>query len=81
MTVTVRLFATFREFLPQEAINAGWEIDMAADETVRGLLATLQLPNDLPRLVLVNGRYAADHEPLCDGDHVAICPPLIGGLS
>ena len=80
MTVTVRLFATFREFLPQQALGTAWEIDVAADETVQGLLATLRLPNELPRLVLVNGKHAADYELLCEGDHVAICPPLIGGV-
>lgn len=80
MTVTVRLFATFREFLPQEATNAAWAVDIAADGTVGGLLATLQLPDDVPRLILINGTYAADHEPLVEGDQVAICPPLFGGL-
>jgi sulfur carrier protein ThiS len=60
-------------------MDTAWEVDVAANETVRDLLATLRLPNDVPRLVLVNGKHAADHELLCEGDHVTICPPLIGG--
>jgi molybdopterin converting factor small subunit len=79
MTVTVRLFATFREFLPREATSAAWVVAIAANETVQSLLATLQLPEDLPRIVLVNGKYAMDHDPLYEGDHIAVFPPLIGG--
>jgi molybdopterin converting factor small subunit len=79
MTITVQLFATFREFLPPEAANGPWVVELAAEQTVRDLLALLRLPDDLPRLVLVNGKYAESHAPLHEGDGVAIFPPLIGG--
>jgi molybdopterin converting factor small subunit len=79
MTVTVRLFATFRAFLPQEAMCTACAVDMAADDTVRDLVAALRLPADLPRIILVNGKHAAEGDLLCEGDQVAIFPPLIGG--
>jgi molybdopterin converting factor small subunit len=79
MTVTVRLFATFREYLPPDARHVGRVMHIAAGATVRDLLVLLQIPDDLPRIVLVNGRYAAEHEPLHEDDHVAVFPPLIGG--
>lgn len=80
MTVTFQLFATYRELLPQKSANAAWAVDIVTAETVRGLRA-IRRPNDAPRLVLVNGKYAADHEPLAEGDQGAVCPPLMGGSS
>lgn len=79
MTVTVRLFATFRDYLPPEAMHGGWVVHIAAGETICDLLTTLQIPDDLPRIVLVNGCYAAEHQALNEGDHIAVFPPLIGG--
>jgi sulfur-carrier protein len=79
MTITVKLFATFRDFSPQEAVNATFEAEVGAPETVRGLLNVLSLPEDLPRIVLVNGRQATEDSSLSAGDTVSIFPPLIGG--
>jgi molybdopterin converting factor small subunit len=49
--------------------------------TIEALLDALCVPNDLPRIVLVNGRYAAEDSRLTDGDVVSVFPPLIGGRS
>jgi molybdopterin converting factor small subunit len=79
MTITVRLFATFREFSPKEAGNARFEVEVDEHESVQGLLTMLSLPEDLPRIVLVNGRQATEDSSLSAGDMVSIFPPLIGG--
>jgi molybdopterin converting factor small subunit len=79
--VTVRLFATFRDFLPQHAVRSALRVDMEAPETVQALLTGLCIPDDLPRIVLVNGKYASDDSLLTDGDVVSVFPPLIGGRS
>jgi molybdopterin converting factor small subunit len=79
MTITVRLFATFRGFSPKEALDAPFEAEVGEHETVQGLLRMLSLPEDLPRIVLVNGRQATDDSSLSRGDTVSIFPPLIGG--
>jgi molybdopterin converting factor small subunit len=48
--------------------------------TAEALVRTLGIPDDLPRMVLVNG-LDADPEgtPLRDGDVVTVFPPLAGG--
>ena len=79
MTVTVRLFATFRDLLPPHAIRSGVQIDVHEHETVQALMQVLGVPNDLPRIVLVNGQHAGEGRLLADGDVVSVFPPLIGG--
>jgi molybdopterin converting factor small subunit len=79
VTVTIRLFATFRDFLPQHAIRSGWQMDVHEHDTVQSLMQALGVPDDLPRIVLVNGQHASEDSLLTDGDIVSVFPPLIGG--
>jgi molybdopterin converting factor small subunit len=39
------------------------------------------VPDDLPKIVLVNGQHASENSLLTDGDIVSVFPPLIGGRS
>lgn len=79
MKVTVRLFATFRDFSPTPAVPGPLSIDIDAHEQVRGLLCALHLPDELPRIILVNGLFSMEDRELREGDVVSIFPPLIGG--
>jgi molybdopterin converting factor small subunit len=79
MQVIVRFLATFREFCPAEARQGTFRVTVAERETVRGLLKRLALPEDVPRIILVNGQHAADDHRLREGDVVSVCPPLVGG--
>ena len=81
MTVTIRLFATFRDFLPQHAIRSGLRLEVHEHHTVHGLMQALGMPDELPRIVLVNGQHASEDSLLTDGDIVSVFPPLIGGRS
>jgi sulfur-carrier protein len=81
MKVTLRLMATFRDFLPEPAARSALSIDVDKQETVQGLLKMLEVPDDLPRIILVNGQYATEDSLLNDGDIVSVFPPLIGGRS
>jgi sulfur-carrier protein len=81
VTVTVRLFATFRDFLPQHAIRSGLQMDVHEHGTVQALMKALRVPDDLHKIVLVNGQHASENSLLSDGDIVSVFPPLIGGCS
>jgi molybdopterin converting factor small subunit len=81
MKITVRLFATFRDFLPQHAIGSALRLDVEEHTSVAAVLKALHMPDDLSRIVLINGLYAAEDNFLSDGDVVSVFPPLIGGLS
>jgi molybdopterin synthase sulfur carrier subunit len=79
VTVTVRLFATFRDFLPQHAMRSGLQMDVHEHDTVQALMKALGVPDDLPKIILVNGQHASENSLLTDGDIVSVFPPLIGG--
>jgi molybdopterin synthase sulfur carrier subunit len=81
VTVTVRLFATFRDFLPQHAMQSGLQMDVHEHDTVQALMQALGVPDDLPKIILVNGQHASERSLLSDGDIVSVFPPLIGGRS
>jgi molybdopterin converting factor small subunit len=81
VNVTVRLFATLRDFLPQHAVGFALSVQVEAHEPVRALLRGLGVPDDLPRFILVNGQHASEDSLLTEGDVVSVFPPLVGGRS
>jgi len=81
MRVGVRLFANLREFAPVATQGAAFVMELADHEPLQSLLAALRLPDHLPRIVLVNGRFTSEETLLSEGDTVSIFPPLIGGRS
>jgi sulfur carrier protein ThiS len=81
VTVTLRLFATFRDLLPRHARRSGLPIEVHEHGTVHALIKALGVPDDLPKIVLVNGQHASENRVLMHGDIVSVFPPLIGGRS
>ncbi len=79
MKIIVKLFATFREYLPMDAVNGAFAVDVEEKRTVQELLQTLNLPEEIPKVFLVNGRQTEDALELRAGDTVSIFPPLAGG--
>jgi len=78
MRVEVRLFANLADRLPGRR-GEPTTVELPAGATVATLLQHLTLPDDLPRLVLVNGVDARPAHPLAAGDVVSVLPPLVGG--
>jgi molybdopterin converting factor small subunit len=76
--VEVRLFANLADWLPGRR-GEPTMVDLPADATVEALLRHLALPDDLPRLVLVNGADARLADQLTTGDVVSVLPALVGG--
>ncbi len=79
MNVTVKLFATFRELHPTHTAGSPLDIEVSEYESLHGLINTLRLPEELQRIILVNGLFVAEDTILHEGDVVSIFPPLIGG--
>jgi molybdopterin synthase sulfur carrier subunit len=79
MNVTVRLFATFRDCSPKQPAQWSFGVDVDEHETVQELIKTLSLPEELPRIILVNGIFTSENSHLHEGDIISIFPPLIGG--
>jgi molybdopterin synthase sulfur carrier subunit len=84
MQITLKLFATLTDYLPDAARRDNLvALSLADGTTVSQAYAPYGLPDKLVHLVLVNGRYIdpelrATHV-LVDGDVLAIWPPIAGG--
>ncbi len=76
--IEVRLFATLAAYLPGKEGNVA-TIELLDEATVGDLIQVLGIPDDIPRITLVNGRNAESDRPLLSGDVVSLFPPLAGG--
>ncbi len=54
-------------------------MEVSEGETCADLLATLSISQDLPIVILVNGRVQNKDCRLQEGDQVSFLPPLEGG--
>jgi len=81
VTVTVRLFAVFRERLGQSSprITVGPEATVATVwDSVMAERPDLEPLRSVTRFA-VNGAYADSETPVREGDEVAFLPPMSGG--
>jgi molybdopterin synthase sulfur carrier subunit len=83
MKIRLKLFATLRDYLPEEAKSNELELVVAEDTSVQGVIELYRLPAKLVHLVLVNGHYiypnARTTTHLKEGDVLALWPPIAGG--
>lgn len=84
MQITLKLFATLTDYLPDAARRDNLvQLTLAEGATVAQAYAPFSLPDKLVHLVLVNGRFIApEHRAshvLVEGDVLAIWPPIAGG--
>lgn len=84
MRITLKLFATLTDYLPDAARRDNLvELTLPEGTTVAQAYAPYGLPAKLVHLVLVNGRFippeARDAHVLVDADVLAIWPPIAGG--
>jgi len=79
MQVKVKLFATLRDYLPKD--SDGKSCMVAADEstTIEQIIAQLNIPGDIPKIILVNGRNGSLTQTIKPGDELSIFPPVAGG--
>ncbi|MBC8269185.1 MAG: MoaD/ThiS family protein [Rhodospirillaceae bacterium] len=83
MKVTLKLYASLGQYLPDHAEKNEVEVEIEQETSVEGVLAKHGVPPEHCHLVLINGHYLAPSESavktLKDGDALAIWPPVAGG--
>jgi molybdopterin converting factor small subunit len=79
MNVRLKLFATFRRYLPPGSQGNACHIKVPAGTRVADLLARFDLPTDESKVILVNGRDADPERVLEEGDVVGVFPSMAGG--
>lgn len=80
MKITLRLFITYKQLLPANAIGSECEIDVPVGSKARDILIQFGVPVDENTVFLVNGRTPQDPEAiLCEGDVLSAFPVAAGG--
>ena len=74
MKITVKLFATLRDFGPDIE-----EKSVPEHSTIEAVIDSLNLPEDIPLLTIVNGVHTDRQKELREGDVLALFPPVGGG--
>ena len=74
MKITVKLFATLRDFGPKIQ-----EMSVSENSTIEKVVRSLNLPEEIPLLTIVNGVHTDPEEMLKEGDVLALFPPVGGG--
>jgi molybdopterin converting factor small subunit len=79
MKIKLKLFATFREYLPEGNDGHSIMLELAESTTVDSVLVMLKLPTDIPKIILINGLQKTAVEVLKEGDTLSVFPPIAGG--
>ncbi len=74
MKVRVKLFASLRQFGPDEQIR-----ELSEGTTIDQVVDILKLPREIRLLKIVNGEHRPADHVLRDGDDLALFPPIAGG--
>lgn len=83
MQIRVKLFATFRQYLPEKAGSEGVLLEIGEHATPLQVLQRLGVPVDAIHLVLINGEYIKPQRRqeavFHDQDVLAVWPAVAGG--
>ena len=79
MKIEVKLFANFRDYLPKGSSKFSCELDLSNPSRVADVLRHLGIPEDHPKIILVNGTHGKEGDFLKEGDVLSIFPPVAGG--
>jgi molybdopterin converting factor small subunit len=79
MEIEVKLFATLRDYLPKGSSRFSCKMEIDGRTQVQDILSHLKIPEEIPKILLVNGIHAKKDQTLKEGDVLSIFPPVAGG--
>jgi sulfur carrier protein ThiS len=83
MKVTLKLYATLRDYLPTTSDGTHVVLDLPTGATIPDALAILAVPLALAHIIMINGRHVLRPDvalrELRDGDQLAVFPAIGGG--
>lgn len=83
MKITLKLYATLRDYLPPETPGGKVIIDLPEGATIPDALATHDVPLGLAHIIMINGRHVLRPEVatrrLKEGEDLAVFPAIGGG--
>ena len=78
MKITLKLYATLREHL-NDHHNGASKIILHEQSTVKDVFKAYKIPEDIPKIILINGLQKSEDDILHDGDILSVFPPIAGG--
>ena len=79
MEIEVKLFATLRDYLPKGSDRFSCKMETDDHARVEDILSKLNIPDDMPKIILINGTHGRKDQALKNGDVLSIFPPVAGG--
>ena len=79
MEIEVKLFATLRDYLPEGSSRFSCKMEIDRHTRIQDILSMLKIPDDLPKIILVNGIHGKKDQALKEGDVLSVFPPVAGG--
>jgi len=79
MEIEVKLFATLRDYLPEGSSRFSCKIKIDGQTRVQDILTQLKIPEEMPKIILVNGVHGKKDLILKEGDILSVFPPVAGG--
>ena len=79
MEIEVKLFATLRDYLPKGSSRFSCKMEVDGSTRVQDILSRLKIPEEIPKIILINGVHGKKEQVLKDGDILSIFPPVAGG--
>ena len=83
MQITLKLYATLSEYLPEGTQKHRINLNISSEETPYAVIERYHVPRDRVHLVLLNGVYLTPEQrgqaAFKEGDTLAVWPPVAGG--
>ena len=77
--ITLKLLGPFRSFAEEADADGAQILALEPGARLSEALQCAALPEEVPRVVLVNGVQCGDDPRLAEGDLVTVFPPIAGG--
>jgi molybdopterin converting factor small subunit len=79
MEIEVKLFATLMDYLPKGSSRFSCKMEVDDRTRVQDVLSRLNIPDDIPKIILINGIHGKKEQILKEGDVLSVFPPVAGG--
>ncbi len=79
MEIEIKLFATLRDYLPKGSSRFSFKMEIDSHSQIQDILSKLKIPEEMPKIILVNGIHGKKDQILKEGDILSIFPPVAGG--
>ena len=79
MEIEVKLFAMLRDYLPKGSSRFSCKMEIDNSTRVRDIVLRLKIPEQIPKIILINGVHGKKEQVLKEGDILSIFPPVAGG--